>query len=123
MRKIKFRAWEFSGKFMIDNFHEKDSFQSVLCGYNPYSYDYTIMQWTGLTDKNGKEVYEGDIIETWAAEDFPDSYIRTVVVDDSTKQLTLHPAGGYILCEPACSSHFEVIGNIHESPELLEATK
>jgi uncharacterized phage protein (TIGR01671 family) len=71
-------------------------------------------QYTGLKDKNGKEIYEGDILDTHAQYD--DIYIRRVVYERCG--LTLEPGTGYTLTK-SNERHFEVIGNIYENPELI----
>ena len=56
MREIRFRAWYKSDALMIDN----ESFGGSI----PFSNtNYILMQYTGLKDKNGKEIYEGDILQ------------------------------------------------------------
>jgi len=121
MREIKFRAFEKSANSMINDFHIKDCFQSVLTGENEYSYDYEIMQYTGLKDKNGVEIYEGDLL-----------IVRTVRVCE----VIFHKEAGCwdLLPRNIISSgdigaispssyqyHTEIIGNIHSNPELLKA--
>lgn len=128
MREIKFRAWDKEKKQMViwgdDDFYylAKDydgSVNLIGChngGGDPDSSitDYELMQYTGLKDKNGKEIYEGDIVRL------------------TTK------TGGDIdrLCEWSYRNNgwrfqgfnyagddqriIEVIGNIYENPELLK---
>lgn len=110
MREIKFRAWD--GEKMIDTFSVQSNGDGVL-----YSGDimgsWEIMQFTGLLDKNGKEIYEGDIL-------MADEY----VVEIKFK-------GGQFVgfnekLNPQETQNrnwlqWEIIGNIYENPELLNA--
>lgn len=69
----------------------------------------TVCQFTGLTDKNGKKIFEGDIIK-WDAEEWGAEYCEPVVWDYS-----------FLGVRQNDWQHFcEVIGNIHDNPELLE---
>lgn len=77
--------------------------------------DVDIMYPTGIKDKNGKEIYEDDIV-TWG---FGNVIVRmgTIPVNDSI------PSGvgtGWVTNDSFVDSHCEIIGNIHENPELLE---
>ena len=77
----------------------------------------TIGQYTGLTDKNGKKIFEGDIVRNG-------DYTMIVVWYDfhAAFMLAFRVDGDYF--EAISNSHIylEVIGNIHDNPELLEAT-
>lgn len=119
MREIKFRAWDEQNKVMEYKVNVNDG-KPVKYGYQWFNHGNTIhdselMQYTGLKDKNGKEIYEGDLIKV----DDEHLYIICFRVQDS----------GYIgsneygydeqdLCYLACN--YEVIGNIYENPELLK---
>jgi uncharacterized phage protein (TIGR01671 family) len=110
MREIKFRAWD----------KEEKEFEIKTLLENGYCYDITfdkqmdIQQFTGLKDKNGKEIYEGDIVG-WG------KYNYCVYWDNengewATKDLANDKKGSL---KKALEYNWEVIGNIYENPELL----
>lgn len=74
----------------------------------------TVGEYTGLTDKNGVKIFEGDIVEA-------DGYREVVKFENGC----FYPMGAYIArtgyeYDP---DEYEVVGNIHDNPELLEGTK
>ena len=109
MREIKFRAWDKVCKHIL---RQKDNWRVYLNGgvsiNNVWSTtNLILMQFTGLKDKNGKEIYEGDICSH---------------PDQKTKSIEFSPFGGwlvgfYIGTNPC---YLEVIGNIYENPELID---
>lgn len=122
MREIKFRAWHNGLEKMIyDNFLTQNTVHFFE------SEPITMMQYTGLKDKNGKEIYEGDIIKSFypAWEElgikYPkEEYITDVIWDNGeyrTKDFS--PLYVHVDNEEANVS-CEIIGNIYENPELLE---
>lgn len=96
MREYKFRAWD--GKNL--HYYSSDIIFEI---YN----DEDIQQFTGLKDRNGKEIYEGDFVES-------DVYRVNGVVEYSG--ISIRPFLYYMNPE----EDFEVLGNIYENPELLE---
>jgi uncharacterized phage protein (TIGR01671 family) len=118
MREIKFRAWDRKNKKFIKNNIDYDKceyygniFVCFKCALSDCLEDYILMQYTGLKDKNGKEIYEGDILELKNAKiSFIPRVIFVMAWDDTRT--------GWTLYSP--KDEFEVIGNIYENPELLK---
>jgi hypothetical protein len=102
-REIKFRYWDVKSSSMY--YFDSDSycyFQEML----EDSESYKIMQFTGLLDKNGKEIYEGDIVE-FGIIGVVEYYLTEFIVNCeniSTRVSILH----------------EVVGNIYENKELIK---
>lgn len=136
-REIKFRAWDKKDKRMINiaRFDFADwSIYTHLFGKPIDGLDCEIMQYTGLQDKNGKQIYEGDIVkddDTISAIRYEQENARFVIDDYGTKGSLMEygfdeDAGGYGIVDTNgfddfydISDKIEIIGNIHENPELL----
>ncbi|AVK85292.1 hypothetical protein C3943_18050 [Lysinibacillus sp. B2A1] len=123
-REIKFRAWDEIGEWMGDvtsiDFDERTIFMTTRCidDENCFELDKTpVMQYTGLKDKNGKEIFEGDIITGKGIQ----GVIKWIPEHCG---FLIHEEMGYTFIDAgnAPATSYEVIGNIYEHPELLEAT-
>jgi hypothetical protein len=108
MREIKFRAWDKENK----EWCEWDDGDIVI--HNDGTFEpherLVLMQFTGLHDKNGKEIYEGDIL-SWGAGD---------------KSVVKWEFGGFLAGGRFQEISYEkskIIGNIYENPELLDDSK
>lgn len=151
-REIKFRAWDITNKIMryTDAYFIIAAEEVLILTAHKEDTDYykiedaaarfKIMQYTGLSDKNGVEIYEGDIVikvdldyeimGEWGSEDkrwedeskFPKKeYIRDVVTMSRFPKFWLeNESFGYEGEDLAEASECEVIGNIHEHSKLLK---
>ena len=81
----------------------------------PYQPSFILMQYTGLHDKNGKEIYEGDIVKVRS---YPSGYINTEVYFKDGK--FAFDGSNYSFKD--LNDKVEVIGNIYENKELLNET-
>ena len=137
MREIKFRAWDKKSKRMrkVDSI-AFDELTGEIKLVNSWGEDiiedkpiivqreknFELLQYTGLKDKNGKEIYGGDIIEGGYLNPLTNEfYSRKYIIE--YKNATF--AGKLIGHSPYGDTwlnfiHGEVIGNIYENPELLE---
>lgn len=105
MREIKFRAWD--GEGMRDVFSVQAFSGEVL--YAGGIKDWKLMQYTGLKDKNGVEIYEGDIIRRGTG------YVFEVKVREYALGFANNASAfGYDIHHSD-----EIIGNIYEHPNLL----
>jgi uncharacterized phage protein (TIGR01671 family) len=114
-RTIKFRAWDKNKKVMTFG----GAFQTLeVDGVNqewfgmktPHPDDCELMQYTGLLDLNGKEIYEGDIVS------HPSTNMAIEVAHGLTGWIFRTTDGRLI----EYSIQFEIIGNIYEHSELLK---
>ena len=143
MRAIKFRAWITEAKQMIE--HNSIDFNDFLhktdlLGNINHSYcgdDFALMQFTGLLDKNGKEIYEGDIIK-WGMHKGSEEYFHRYAVVEFNPDIQFRilfyvnsetgekkPTDNYIFhfgkfTYKETDKHIEIIGNVFESPDLVK---
>ena len=127
MNEIKFRAWNKEEKEIIKaltllNLCDRVSASLALLGgekKNNDLFDHLIfMQYTGLKDKNGKEIYEGDIVEYKFREDLDEIQEEVKWEKDDTG---FTPFNDYCYEDKVLfGKDCEIIGNIHENPNLLK---
>ena len=131
MREIKFRAWhKFAKQMLYMDKHTKLTFYWDCGGWlmdegisRAISTEVGIlMQYTGLHDKNGKEIYEGDIIKGLRDADL--DYSQEITQVEYRGSAFVEGYFGRPLDVYTSSYHYgntlEVIGNIYENPELLK---
>lgn len=114
MREIKFRAWDKEHKKMRGH-TDPQTIQAVLFG-NDYNGRVVVMQYTGLHDKNGKEIYEGDIVKQ--IKDI--CIIKSCVGGFECKMVAGPQKESTFIFNYLSDKYCEVIGNIHDNPSLLE---
>ena len=108
MKEIKFRMWDKEKQQMIDNNELLDTTGAFL---NLPMWDtYILMQFTGLIDKAGVEIYEGDVVRCWGGEHFQGywEHDTTIIIKDMIYECFMMGEIEFL----------EVLGNIYENPEL-----
>lgn len=111
MNRFKFRAWDKETKKMVINI---EPFKNDFAVGTPLGNDWVIMQCTGLKDKNGTLIYEGDVLTPGGVVEFDDEIARYVLRSNegsSTFSCDMHKD---------YEKEQEIIGNIYENPELLD---
>ena len=131
-REIKFRAWDRKQKIMI----QPDGIEFMVGGIKVFDVDagdgwaylnegfenleqtYDLMQYTGLTDKHGKKIYEGDIIKGWR-----NSIYTVLFVEKRGGYYPFAQGDGCGCCDDEVEydpDECQVVGNIYANPNLIK---
>jgi phage77ORF036 len=136
-RDIKFRLWSKIGKKFIKTDDPDFNFVINSDGYlysieNFYGeiyvslqLDIVVLQFTGLQDINGKDIYEGDILKYNFPYDGRLKHVSPVKFLETEASFGIKDIYGneIPLYRITANNYFEVVGNIYENPELLEGKK
>lgn len=127
MREISFRAKTEQGEWLYGFYHNETSIESnasdrKVTRHHIYTQDFdkfviheTVGQFTGLKDRNGEKIFDGDILQEYSGEDR--GYIRYDEDDGMYYLVVDNVLHDFSTCN---SKWYEIIGNIHDNPELLK---
>jgi hypothetical protein len=133
-REIRFRVWDTKNKIMVTDKNWEQYKNNSTLGYEyckdewypvyqvlemifpVISDQFEKMQFTGLKDKNGNEIYEGDVLSI-------NDFSCPVTFSDGCFQLKSSPNQGTSPLTGERASRLKVIGNIYQHPELLNQEK
>jgi hypothetical protein len=118
VREIKFRAWWKSQEKILDWGDVRRNLNIAVIAEAGEDVDYELMQYTGLKDKNGREIYEGDIVRVRQPWNTNIPEIVDEVVCNGPTDWSWGPFGN-IFQALTYDDDTEVIGNIYENSELL----
>ena len=140
MRKIKFRAWNNREKVMsplrgfdflikqaIINCPNEKS-KTAISSWDYKDKEIKLMQFTGLKDENGVDIYEGDIVQ-YTQSDYREleSYNNNaeIIFENGSYKIARYDSGDsfHLNINDDTIESVEVIGNIYENPELLEVSE
>ena len=129
-RTIKFRAWHKHKKYMYSVISYNWKSKAAKEENGGWHKDIELMQYTGLKDKNGKEIYEGDIlnfngdnfysvVEYKLPKEVETPGFYTVEKKPKYYRVSHYPKEGRIHFIPHLTIKPEIIGNIYENPDIL----
>jgi len=137
MREIKFRVWDkvIRKMFIVRELHffGIGELEAVIVDYTDYGEKIIkrgdriiLIQYTGLKDKNGKEIYKGDILEIdwdWKSGEGERAEVRWDEKNATFRLFcyTKYGGEGWFMPENKTWTKLEIVGNIHENPELINS--
>lgn len=133
MREIKFRAWEkeihedgevYGGEmYYSEECDGKRRAGFTIKADSAYSNEQFVwMQYTGLKDSQGKEIYEGDVVKIHHEKYKNSKDMAVIEWQDRCGRFIANRKNMAEDCTMTMSEYFEVIGNIYENKDLLETT-
>lgn len=112
-REIKFRYWN-GYKIVNDDKDAKRIMYNIACECK-LTPECKMMQYIGKEDKNGKGIYEGDIVKPF----IDDPYVAEIIYMERCFEIATRLKNGNYSVWHYFKNEIEIIGNIYENPELL----